>query len=37
MTRALISDWGGVLMRTVDIRPRMNWERKLDLPFGGLP
>jgi putative hydrolase of the HAD superfamily len=37
MTRALISDWGGVLMRTVDIRPRMAWERELDLPFGGLP
>lgn len=36
MTRALISDWGGVLMRTVDIRPRMRWERRLALPFGGL-
>jgi HAD superfamily hydrolase (TIGR01509 family) len=36
MKRALISDWGGVLMRTVDIRPRMGWERELDLPPGGL-
>jgi HAD superfamily hydrolase (TIGR01509 family) len=36
MKRALICDWGGVLMRTVDVRPRMAWERRLGLPPGGL-
>ncbi|MCS7179204.1 MAG: HAD family phosphatase [Anaerolineae bacterium] len=36
MSRAVVFDWGGVLMRTVDIRPRMAWERRLDLPPGGL-
>jgi hypothetical protein len=32
MIRALLIDWGAVLMRTVDIRPRMAWERRLNLP-----
>jgi len=36
MIRTLIVDWGGVLMRTVDIRPRMAWERRLGLPPGDL-
>ncbi|RME38647.1 MAG: HAD family hydrolase, partial [Thermoflexia bacterium] len=36
MIRALISDWGSVLMRTVDIRPRLAWERRLGLPPGAL-
>lgn len=36
MIRALICDWGGVLMRTVDPRPRMAWERRLGLPPSGL-
>lgn len=34
--RAVIWDWGGVLMRTMDIRPRMAWERRLHLYPGGL-
>jgi len=34
--RAVIWDWGGVLMRTMDIRPRMAWERRLGLPPGML-
>ncbi len=34
--RAVIWDWGGVLMRTMDIRPRMAWERRLRLPPGAL-
>jgi len=34
--RAVIWDWGGVLMRTMDIRPRMAWERRLRLPPGTL-
>lgn len=36
MSRAVIFDWGGVLMRTMDIRPRMAWERRLCLPPGAL-
>ena len=36
MIRAVIWDWGGVLMRTMDIRPRMAWERRLGLPPGML-
>ena len=36
MIRALLIDWGAVLMRTVDIRPRMAWERRLNLPPGAL-
>jgi epoxide hydrolase-like predicted phosphatase len=36
MSRAVIFDWGGVLMRTMDIRPRMAWERHLRLPLGAL-
>lgn len=36
MIRALITDWGGVLMRTVDFRPRLAWERRLGLPPDGL-
>jgi len=34
--RAVIFDWGGVLMRNMDIRPRMAWERRLGLPPNGL-
>lgn len=36
MIRAFIIDWGNVLMRTVDIRPRMAWERRLNLLPGDL-
>lgn len=36
MIRGFISDWGNVLMRTVDIRPRMAWERRLGLSPGAL-
>lgn len=36
MIRGLISDWGSVLMRTMDIRPRLAWERRLGLPPGAL-
>jgi HAD superfamily hydrolase (TIGR01509 family) len=32
MIRALLCDWGGVLMRSVDPRPRLAWERRLGLP-----
>jgi putative hydrolase of the HAD superfamily len=31
MLKAVILDWGGVLMRTVDPSGRRKWERKLDL------
>ncbi|MCX7855727.1 MAG: HAD family phosphatase [Anaerolineae bacterium] len=34
--RAVVWDWGGVLMRTMDVRPRMAWERRLRLHPGGL-
>lgn len=36
MIRALITDWGNVLMRTVDIRPRLAWEHRLGLSPGAL-
>ncbi|MBC7228606.1 MAG: HAD family phosphatase [Thermoflexales bacterium] len=36
MIRAVIWDLGGVLMRTMDVRPRMAWERRLGLHPGGL-
>ncbi len=36
MIRAVIFDWGGVLIRTMDIRPRAAWERRLGLPPNGL-
>ncbi len=36
MIRGLISDWGSVLMRTMDIRPRLAWEHRLGLPPGAL-
>lgn len=36
MIRAFITDWGSVLMRTVDIRPRLAWERRLGLAPGDL-
>jgi epoxide hydrolase-like predicted phosphatase len=32
MLRAVIFDWGGVLMRTVDASGRRKWEQKLGLP-----
>jgi len=34
--RALITDWGSVLMRTMDVRPRRAWERRLGLAPGDL-
>lgn len=36
MSTTFICDWGGVLMRTVDIRPRLVWEHQLDLTPGEL-
>ena len=33
MLKAVIFDWGGVLMRTVDASGRRKWERKLALPL----
>jgi epoxide hydrolase-like predicted phosphatase len=36
MIRAVVFDWGGVLMRTVDVRPRLAWQRRLGLPPRGL-
>lgn len=36
MSRAVIFDWGGVLMRTMDVRPRRVWEQRLHLPPGAL-
>lgn len=36
MIRAFITDWGSVLMRTADIRPRLAWERRLNLFPGDL-
>lgn len=36
MIRAVIWDWGNVLMRTMDVRLRMAWERRLRLPPGTL-
>ncbi len=36
MTRAVIFDWGGVLMRTVDASPRLAWDARLGLPPGSI-
>ena len=33
MLKAVILDWGGVLMRTVDAGGRRKWEKKLQLPL----
>jgi epoxide hydrolase-like predicted phosphatase len=33
LLKAVIFDWGGVLMRTVDPSGRRKWERKLELPL----
>jgi epoxide hydrolase-like predicted phosphatase len=33
MVKAVVFDWGGVLMRTVDASGRRKWERKLELPL----
>lgn len=33
MLKAVVFDWGGVLMRTVDDSGRRKWERKLGLPM----
>jgi epoxide hydrolase-like predicted phosphatase len=33
MIQAVIFDWGGVLMRTVDASGRRKWEQKLGLPL----
>lgn len=34
--QAVIFDWGGVLMRTLDYRPRYRWDARLGLPPGGV-
>lgn len=34
--RAVIFDWGGVLMRTVDYEPRHAWDARLGLAAGGV-
>lgn len=36
MKRVVVFDWGGVLMRTVDYRPRHAWDRRLGLPAGSV-
>jgi len=36
MICAVILDWGGVLMRTVDPRPRLAWDARLGLPPGSV-
>lgn len=36
MIRAIVVDWGSVLMRTMDIRPRLAWEQRLGLAPGDL-
>jgi HAD superfamily hydrolase (TIGR01509 family) len=36
MIRAVIFDFGGVLVQTTDHNPRRRWEQQLDLPQGGL-
>ena len=33
MLKAVVFDWGGVLMRTVDASGRRKWEQKLGLPL----
>ncbi|NJL54651.1 HAD family phosphatase [bacterium] len=34
--RALIFDFGGVLMKTADYRPRHRWDERLNLPHGSV-
>jgi len=36
MIRAVIFDWGGVFMRTVDTRPRLAWDARLELAPGSV-
>jgi epoxide hydrolase-like predicted phosphatase len=36
MNKAVIFDWGGVLMRTVDYNPRHAWDHHLGLPSGAV-
>ena len=36
MIRAVIFDWGGVLMRTVDASPRLAWDARLGLVPGNV-
>jgi epoxide hydrolase-like predicted phosphatase len=36
MIRAVIFDWGGVLMRTVDASPRLAWDARLGLGPGSV-
>ena len=36
MIRAVIFDWGGVLMRTVDASPRLAWDARLGLAPGSV-
>ncbi len=36
MTKALVFDFGGVLMRTVDLTPRRSWEMRFGLSEWGL-
>jgi epoxide hydrolase-like predicted phosphatase len=36
MIRAVIFDWGGVIMRTVDTRPRLKWDVRLGLAPGSV-
>jgi epoxide hydrolase-like predicted phosphatase len=34
--RAIVFDWGGVLMRTIDYGPRHHWDDQLGLPHGSV-
>jgi epoxide hydrolase-like predicted phosphatase len=36
MIKAIIFDWGGVLMRTEDTSPRQRWDTRLGLPAGSV-
>lgn len=36
MIKAIVFDWGGVLMRTEDISPRHRWDARLGLPAGSV-
>jgi epoxide hydrolase-like predicted phosphatase len=36
MDKAVIFDWGGVLMRTVDYSPRHAWDHHLGMPSGAV-
>jgi epoxide hydrolase-like predicted phosphatase len=36
MKRAVIFDFGGVLMKTLDYRPRHAWDERLSLPHGSV-